>query len=184
MDTRHAAQAASTLMTNLQQMAEVPNAVPSGERLPLEGAVAETMSKSYETMLAGPNEGYSNVWNVVSNFDPGGQSTDSFKDALAYVALRSELKGWLEAEEQQRAETIAALSAKWLDPQFAATASASREEVSRDQVAELMQVQAAYHDVFAFRYLDRQGLEALPMLIQLDRITVTGIGPELVVPSP
>jgi len=171
-------------MTNLQQMAEVPNAVPSGERLPLEGAVAETMSKSYETMLAGPNEGYSNVWNVVSNFDPGGQSTDSFKDALAYVALRSELKGWLEAEEQQRAETIAALSAKWLDPQFAATASASREEVSRDQVAELMQVQAAYHDVFAFRYLDRQGLEALPMLIQLDRITVTGIGPELVVPSP
>jgi hypothetical protein len=32
--------------------------------------------------------------------------------------------------------------------------------------------------------LDRQGLEALPMLIQLDRITVTGMGPELVVPRP
>ncbi len=121
---------------------------------------------------------------MVGNFDPGGQSTDSFKDALCYVALRSELKGWLEAEEQQRAETIPALSAKSLDPQFAATASASGDEVSRDQVAELMQVQAAYHDVFAFRYLDRQGLEALPMLIQLDRITVTGMGPELVVPGP
>jgi len=71
-----------------------------------------------------------------------------------------------------------------LDPQFAATATASRNEVSRDQVAELMQVQAAYHDVFAFRYLDRQGLDAREMLAGLNALTVTGIGPELVVPSP
>jgi hypothetical protein len=121
---------------------------------------------------------------VVTAFDPGGQSSDSFKDALAYVTLQSTIQEWMMAEAQQRAETLAALSAEWLDPRFAGKATASVQQVSSDRVAELMQVQAAYHDVFAFRFLDRQGLEALPMLIQLDRITVTGMGPELVVPSP
>jgi hypothetical protein len=55
---------------------------------------------------------------------------------------------------------------------------------SGERPPESMQVQAAYHDVFAFRYLDRQGLDARAMLAGLNTLTVTGIGPELVVPSP
>jgi L-arabinose isomerase len=47
-----------------------------------------------------------------------------------------------------------------------------------------MFLQGAYHNVFAFRFEDLYGLEAGPVLAELDKLTVAGIGPELEAPAP
>jgi hypothetical protein len=45
-----------------------------------------------------------------------------------------------------------------------------------------MRVQGAYRNVFTLRFADNHGLEAGPVLVELDKLTLSNAGPELIVP--
>ncbi len=182
MDSTRATEVFGKLVEKLRQLQHVPVQLPSEEAARSDNHVADRMSSHYQALLQSQNEGYSNVYKTVSAFSPNVLSSDLFKDALAYVALRTEVNEWMDEEIKDRQTVLARQTEHIKNAQLAGTSSANYEAVSQSQVANLMRVQGAYHNVFSFRLADNHGLEAGPVLTELDKLKLAGVGPELIVP--
>ena len=148
MDSWRAALVFDKLVERLRQLHEVPVQIPSGEPLPSDSHVADRMSDHYQTLLRNQNEGYSNIWRAVSAFSPNVLSSDLFKDALAYVALRTEVNEWMNEEIKDLQTVLARQTEHIKNAQLAGASSANYEAASQTHVANLMLVQGAYLNVF------------------------------------
>jgi hypothetical protein len=172
------------LAANIRQLPELPAPTPAEEPLPTDIRAAKPMREYYGAMIQSENEGCRRVWNVVRTFDTNGLSSGLFKDALTYVALRSEAKEWMDEEIKQRQEVLARQVQNIFEQQLAERTADNYSEPVHSEIANIMFLQGAYHNVFAFRFEDLYGLEAGPVLAELDKLTVAGIGPELEAPAP
>jgi hypothetical protein len=146
---------------------------------------AEAMRAHYAGFFNSDNPGYSNILMRLKAVT--GQevlASDCFKDACAYVALRSEISNWVKEEEahsqrlmERQVETITNTDA------LAKVAKANQGLLQSIQ-ADFLQVPQAYRKVFAFRFQELHGLNAEAVLSELDQLTLSNAGPELIIPAP
>jgi hypothetical protein len=176
LDPENAEKAYTDLRANLDALAKAPM-VDGYSAMPAYGTI-DSLSEHYAKMLEATNPAYRQVWDVVADVDPSGQ-TDLYKDALAYTVLHSQIDEWVEDMVAQQEKVWSSLTEIHTGDKLTETIQ-QHIDASEVLVDAYRELQRAYGIIFAERFAMRG---ADPNLVtKLSNITASNIGPELKIP--
>lgn len=162
-------------------------AMPDISTLPLpalDDAARRKFLDLYQEYLAPDNSEYGDVYKVLSaSTAQDVLANDLLKDACLYVSLRSQVGESRAEEDQETQARLADLVAQIADPAQLAAATNSVLEIGRQKAAQWEQLEAAYRNIFAFRFQDRHGLNSETLFPELEKLTLGLAGPDVRTPE-
>lgn len=181
-----AGQAYSNLVNRITTMSDedLQREVASPTEPVSDRAGAAKMQQFYAVALSSPNPDYANVLktlrSVVPNDDP--TTSDLFKDALTYVAAKTDIAKMVAADEEANEKTKS-----WIestpDPQARAKALA-QFELTHERPKEAVQpTTEALDRLFADRFA-RHGLDGDNIIASLNSLSLSNVAQEIWIQAP
>jgi hypothetical protein len=143
----------------------------------------EKLSEHYQRLLEGGNQGYSNILaSLRSAGADSPQSTDLFKDACLYVALRDEIDTWVAEEDKNNKAIIDRQAASISNQELLSRSTNALTIVQQNTLSEFRAVQDAYRSIFGYRF-GQHGLDSATLFGDLEKVSLPNAGPELRIPD-